>query len=252
MFKAASKRRTVDRRELLQGWYALIQDYRLRSLTYDTDVLPALAGIATAISETHKLHYLNGIWEEDLPLALLWFVDSRKSKLPTSEVEEPKPPATLPVFPSWSWASSWGQRITFESWRAFATKIYPRLRIMFQAQLIHPLHQDQYETEHGQLHHEAQNHDFIYQQVSNTAISIEGFVRDLVVELDDTRVKQDKRIQVQEENWKRIVLDAEDQSDVGYIALDFDPVQLRVANISTCLCQAFGRLPGQRSVHSYP
>lgn len=119
---------------------------------------------------------------------------------------------------------------------------------MFKAQLIDSYSRDQRETEDDHLRHQVRNHDLIYQQVNDTAISIEGFVEDLVIELDDTRVKQDKSLQAQNANCKRIVLDADDNSDVGYIALDFDPAQLRVASISTCLCQAFERALYQKDI----
>jgi hypothetical protein len=50
---------------------SLIQECS-RELTYPSDVLPALSGIASKISEIYGLHYVAGLWGEDLQLGLLW------------------------------------------------------------------------------------------------------------------------------------------------------------------------------------
>jgi hypothetical protein len=53
-------------------WYSLVQNFTTRELTYPSDVLPALSGIASKISEIYGLHYVAGLWVEDLQLGLLW------------------------------------------------------------------------------------------------------------------------------------------------------------------------------------
>jgi hypothetical protein len=78
-------------------WYSVIFEYTQRNLTYCSDRLVALAGIA---SECHTRYfpdaqYLAGIWSTDLPGGLLWTQSLPKCK-------DRDPPA-LPDLPTWSW-----------------------------------------------------------------------------------------------------------------------------------------------------
>ncbi|KIW23158.1 uncharacterized protein PV07_11378 [Cladophialophora immunda] len=78
-------------------WYHIIQNYTERRLTRETDRLIALAGLAS-MCQTEKWQqgcYLAGLWEGDLPAALLWAraregIDDNVTRLSV---------------PSWSWAS---------------------------------------------------------------------------------------------------------------------------------------------------
>ncbi|KAL5421399.1 hypothetical protein PMIN04_005637 [Paraphaeosphaeria minitans] len=79
-------------------WRRIVRDYSARSLTYSTDRLPALSGVAREFSAMYeKSRYLLGQWSDDLHLGLLW------------SQTRPFPPSanTLawPQVPSWSWAS---------------------------------------------------------------------------------------------------------------------------------------------------
>jgi hypothetical protein len=47
-------------------WYNLVNDYRLRDLTYGQDILPAISGIAREIRAQAGGTYLAGIWLEDI------------------------------------------------------------------------------------------------------------------------------------------------------------------------------------------
>ncbi|KAE9370086.1 HET-domain-containing protein, partial [Stipitochalara longipes BDJ] len=77
-------------------WYRMISAFSNRSLTYDTDKLPALAGIASRVAEMANGKYCAGIWWDDLPQGLLWFRNSILKK-----------PSKF-LAPSWSWASANG------------------------------------------------------------------------------------------------------------------------------------------------
>lgn len=105
--------------KILQGgldthWARLVEDYTSRSLTRETDKMPAIAGLATKFMEhSHAkapgAKYLAGLWDykginpfggrayptSQLPLGLLW----RRST-----VEHMRSPAAYRA-PSWSWAS---------------------------------------------------------------------------------------------------------------------------------------------------
>lgn len=55
-------------------WYHLVTNYANRTLTVETDRLSALAGLAEKCQREswHTGRDLAGLWEGDLPAALLW------------------------------------------------------------------------------------------------------------------------------------------------------------------------------------
>lgn len=53
-------------------WAEVIRAYTSRQLTYETDRMPALSGIAQRFQTQYSGRYLAGLWEADLPAALLW------------------------------------------------------------------------------------------------------------------------------------------------------------------------------------
>lgn len=91
-----------------KGWYDLVEDYTLRSITQASDKLPALSGLAKCHHEDN-VQYLAGIWSSQLPGALLWrSVDRNATRLLKAEKNDTY------IAPSWSWASIQG-RITYVS-----------------------------------------------------------------------------------------------------------------------------------------
>ncbi|KAI0474849.1 heterokaryon incompatibility protein-domain-containing protein [Xylaria cf. heliscus] len=81
-------------------WRTLISQFSDRDLTYPTDCLPALSGVATKFQRQLNWEYIAGLWKEDLPVSLIWAVSRRKGDL--------SPPRTVHgeyIAPSWSWAS---------------------------------------------------------------------------------------------------------------------------------------------------
>ena len=84
-------------------WWDLIWDYTRADLTFSTDRLPALSGIAWMIEREAKMQYLAGLWKQRLPHDLCWFsipssatVERRKAWGVASDVY---------LAPSFSWAS---------------------------------------------------------------------------------------------------------------------------------------------------
>jgi hypothetical protein len=55
-------------------WYQIITDFSRRALTYDSDVLPALSGLATMIQRKTGSTYIAGLWAEDVH-GLVWCKD---------------------------------------------------------------------------------------------------------------------------------------------------------------------------------
>ncbi|KAH7066308.1 heterokaryon incompatibility protein-domain-containing protein, partial [Paraphoma chrysanthemicola] len=53
-------------KEIFRAWYNLVHVYCQRELTFVSDILPALTGLAMAVAKSHNLQYVNGIWKEDI------------------------------------------------------------------------------------------------------------------------------------------------------------------------------------------
>ena len=75
-------------------WGAIVENFSSCKLTFNSDKLIALAGIAQQFKITTGHAYVAGLWREDLPLGLLW--KTKKSQSSRSKAY---------VAPSWSWAS---------------------------------------------------------------------------------------------------------------------------------------------------
>lgn len=81
------------------AWDAACQDYSRRKLTYQSDKLPALSGLARHFgSRCQEDTYVAGVWLSQLPRALFWSV-------PRKERPEVRPLPTESGAPSWSWMS---------------------------------------------------------------------------------------------------------------------------------------------------
>jgi hypothetical protein len=78
---------------ILQEYYRIVKAYTQRRLSFDSDKLPAFAGIAEILHPAIGGQYLAGIWTADLHAGLLWYGEMETCK----HVEEYRGP-------SWSWA----------------------------------------------------------------------------------------------------------------------------------------------------
>ncbi len=93
-----------DKNLLWEHWQILCSHYSYRELTFPSDKLPAISGIASNFAAKSHSQYLAGLWQDNLVHDLFW--QSRDA-------------ATRPLeyrAPSWSWASLDG-RILWPSWR---------------------------------------------------------------------------------------------------------------------------------------
>ncbi|KAK5744509.1 hypothetical protein LTR17_001903 [Elasticomyces elasticus] len=87
----------IDRYHLRQRWYDLVRQYSQKSLTNDTDALPALTGLARCWADQGDLGgYQAGLWANDALAGLLWKC--------TDYYSENKRNSKY-LAPSWSWAS---------------------------------------------------------------------------------------------------------------------------------------------------
>lgn len=82
-----------DRIAYYDRWLQLVQTYSQLELTYKTDRLPALSGIAYLVASKTKDTYIAGLWKQDIAAGLMWYVWPCR------------PATTTYVAPSWSWAA---------------------------------------------------------------------------------------------------------------------------------------------------
>ncbi|KAK0740081.1 heterokaryon incompatibility protein-domain-containing protein [Schizothecium vesticola] len=99
------------------GWMVLVERYSRRNLTYGSDKLPAIAGLAemaatenrpTGMSFSMDDVYFAGIFRSDIPAQLLWFVKDDPDGVEEGKIQPPKrrhPDPSHYRAPSWSWAS---------------------------------------------------------------------------------------------------------------------------------------------------
>ena len=82
------------------SWSSILQRYSECQLTYKSDRLTALDGLATEMQKDREDQYHLGIWTANLPEHLLW-----TSRLVTPADDD------IPELPSWSWASRGGNKV---------------------------------------------------------------------------------------------------------------------------------------------
>ncbi|RFU24663.1 hypothetical protein B7463_g11675, partial [Scytalidium lignicola] len=107
-------RREAICQTIAEHWYTMIGNpatchlvgsgYGTRHLTYTSDKLPALSGLAHEVHRIIQCKYLAGIWECHILLGLLWR-RVRKDMLRSEHIPEK---LGDPQAPSWSWAASNG------------------------------------------------------------------------------------------------------------------------------------------------
>lgn len=87
-------------------WSRTVERYMGCDMTYASDKLVAIAGLARKMQETTKEPYLAGLWRnESLPQSLLWFVPASKQTDGRQSIRYPSLGARDYRAPSWSWAS---------------------------------------------------------------------------------------------------------------------------------------------------
>jgi hypothetical protein len=98
------KESRVTSRELYQCWDELITSYGGRSVTFDKDRLPAIAGLARIVGEALQDQYLAGLWEGGLLEGLMWeSTGDMLSRSLGTHLQNIR--RRNYVAPSWSWAA---------------------------------------------------------------------------------------------------------------------------------------------------
>lgn len=80
-------------------WQKIVEAYTSCDLSFETDRLVAIGGLARWLHSWHGHSYYAGMWEDKLIYQLLWTVSDRKQENVASERSMPY------IAPSWSWAS---------------------------------------------------------------------------------------------------------------------------------------------------
>lgn len=87
---------------LTRTWLQIVEDYSKRKLTFESDKLLALQGLAQYVTDLTRDGYLFGLWKSSLDLGLLW------RTAPYEDVSERRGRVAGRA-PSWSWASFSGR-----------------------------------------------------------------------------------------------------------------------------------------------
>jgi hypothetical protein len=104
---------SVRQSMLYDTWYGVVVQYSARSLTFPSDKLPAIAGVAQMMHTNFGCEYGAGLWKEDLPVGLCWNVAKSladDNNVPTKSDEDPD---KAYIAPSWSWASIQNRGVGF-------------------------------------------------------------------------------------------------------------------------------------------
>jgi len=91
----------MEKHETFSDWARLIRAYRRRDLSHSSDRVIAIVGIARAFQSEHGFTYLAGMWKEQLPSSLLWFINISRTR-DMAELFVTREPR-LESVPTWSW-----------------------------------------------------------------------------------------------------------------------------------------------------
>jgi len=95
-----------DKHDVLADWDHLVPSYTRSGLTFETDRLIALSGIASMVHKRTQCDYLAGIWIKALPTGLLWSESSFPLHEPSAKITINGDGSKEYIAPSWSWAST--------------------------------------------------------------------------------------------------------------------------------------------------
>lgn len=120
------------------NWRSVLAEYTQRNLTFDTDRLAAISGLASTMSEHdttnyHPRDYLFGIWKSDLVRNLLWHVTGGEDDIFNDVSFKTSRRLDESFAPSWSWASVTGaiayyDEVNDENQRL--TQLEPRISLL--------------------------------------------------------------------------------------------------------------------------
>lgn len=116
------------------NWFRAVEDFSRLRLSYETDRLIAMMGVAKVFHARLMSTYLQGIWAEDLVRGLLWDITRYESHhTRESNFSLPRKRQSIEVAPTWSWASmvmTEGMGIIFPTAHDGSFSRNPRFRLL--------------------------------------------------------------------------------------------------------------------------
>ncbi|KAI1736866.1 hypothetical protein F4680DRAFT_451478 [Xylaria scruposa] len=96
----------------VEVWHDLLSSYSEKFITFPSDTLPAVAGLASRWCRLMNSKYLCGLWANSLLSSLLWMVNIRGQR---SIERQTKAEDTGYIAPTWSWAAA-QQEVTWANY----------------------------------------------------------------------------------------------------------------------------------------
>ncbi|KAH6702043.1 heterokaryon incompatibility protein-domain-containing protein [Leptodontidium sp. MPI-SDFR-AT-0119] len=114
--------------KIISRWNGIIREYSTGKLTYATDKLVAISGVARQFAGAYNLEYLAGVWREYLEHQLLWFILRRNRQILSERYRAP----------SWSWTPVDGAVSSHPPILSEGTRLY----IAIQDAVVEPSNSD--------------------------------------------------------------------------------------------------------------
>jgi hypothetical protein len=106
--KVAFRRLLLRTGDFFDSWTEVVETYTRRKLSFMSDRLPAISGIAAAIHSSASGNYLAGQWSNFLLRGMAWFTDSTERFYNGWSIRYSSLRHDRYYAPSWSWASVTG------------------------------------------------------------------------------------------------------------------------------------------------
>ncbi|KAL7785858.1 heterokaryon incompatibility domain-containing protein [Trichoderma ceciliae] len=96
----------LNETELVKVWHMLVEDYTKLLLTFESDIFPAISGIAKSFQRFSGSEYVAGMWKKSLLHDLAWHKEAMPDSV-SREIDWHERPKAWRA-PTWSWASTLG------------------------------------------------------------------------------------------------------------------------------------------------
>lgn len=125
---ALPKEKTIS----YEGWYQLIDNFSQKALTFESDRMYAIHGVAAQFVQRLGMEYSHGVFRQHLAQGLTWYTYGQKP-LPAephrecAESKERELTMEKSLFPSWCWASNCPVKfVSIDESAAFIRDDHPR------------------------------------------------------------------------------------------------------------------------------
>ncbi|PTB65563.1 HET-domain-containing protein [Trichoderma citrinoviride] len=96
----------LEEARLIRIWHMLVEEYTKLDLTFESDIFPAISGIAKLFQHSSKCEYVAGMWTDYLLYDLAWHKETMSDDS-TKGIEWHQRPQVWRA-PTWSWAAALG------------------------------------------------------------------------------------------------------------------------------------------------